>query len=313
MKKKLTMSKNNNLTIEQAWDLFIRKAHVKNLSKYTLKTYKYHFDAFCRFTDKTQQLTTITSDTIDNFILYLKEESNASAITINSYLRTIRSFLYYCMECGHLLHYKITMPKVEKKIKETYTNDELQRLLKKPNKKTCTFTEYKTWVFENYLLGTGNRISSALNVQICDINFDDELIIIRKTKNRKQYIIPLSQTLAAILKEYLEIRGGSDTDYVFCNMYGEQGNRRSYQQLVQEYNIKRNVNKTSCHLFRHTFAKNWILNGGDIVRLQKILAHSDLEMTREYLKMFETDLQLDFEKFNPLDRIVRRQEAIKLH
>lgn len=94
MKQKLTMSKTNNLTIEQAWNLFIRKAHVKNLSQYTLKTYKYHFDAFCRFTDKDQSLTTITADTIDDFILYLKEESKATAITINSYLRTIRSFLY---------------------------------------------------------------------------------------------------------------------------------------------------------------------------------------------------------------------------
>lgn len=56
---------------------------------------------------------------------------------------------------------------------------------------------------------------------------------------------------------------------IFCNNYGEKGDKRTYQQQVQNYNVKRKVNKTSCHLFRHTFAKQWILAGGDIFRLQK--------------------------------------------
>ena len=44
------------------------------------------------------------------------------------------------------------MPKADKKIKETYTDEELKKLLKKPNLKRCEFNEYKTWVFSNYLL-----------------------------------------------------------------------------------------------------------------------------------------------------------------
>ena len=205
------------------------------------------------------------------------------------------------------------MIKAEKKIKETYTESELEKLLKKPNLKGCGFTEYKTWVFENYLLGTGNRISSALNVKIGDIDFENEMIFIRKTKNRKQQMIPLSHTLSEILQEYLLIRKGDSDDYLFCNMYGEQGNRRTFQQEVQEYNIKRGVNKTSCHLFRHTFAKQWILAGGDIFRLQKILGHYDLAVTKEYLQMFGQDLQQDFDSFNPLDRMQKvNKKCIRL-
>jgi site-specific recombinase XerD len=56
-------------------------------------------------------------------------------------------------------------------------------------------------------------------------------------------------------------------------------------------------------LFRHTFAKNWILAGGDQFRLMKILGHSDMSVTKEYVQMFGQDLQLDFEKFNPLDNL----------
>ena len=309
MKQKITMQKKQNLTIEQAFELFMRKTTVRNLSDKTIRTYEYHYNLFCAYTDKTGLIADINEECIDNFILHLKNNSNANEITINSYLRSIRTFLYYCMDCGYLKNFKITLLKTEKKIKETYTQQELERLLKKPDVSNCSFTEYKTWVFENYLLGTGNRISSALNVKICDVDFDNGTILIRKTKNKRQQIIPLSHTLANVLKDYLEIRQGTPEDYLFCNMYGEQGNRRTFQQEVHDYNIKRNVNKTSCHLFRHTFAKHWILSGGDIFRLQKILGHYNLEMTKEYVQMFGEDLLQDFDTFNPLDKMQKKERV----
>ena len=306
--KKITMSKKSTLTIQEAFELFIRKCKIKNLTDLSISSYEKKMVRFYAFIDKNEPITSITKDTIDDYILWLRENTEANDITINSYLRSVRAFLYYCMECNYIPTFKISLIKAEKKIKETYTDDELQRLLTKPDVNTCSFSCYKTWVFENYLLGTGNRISTALDLHIGDINFQSGTITLRKTKNRKQQIIPLSHTLADILQEYLQIRGGEDEDYLFCNEYGEQASCRTYQQLVRRYNIKRNVNTTSCHCFRHTFAKNWILQGGDMFRLQKILGHSDLTVTKEYVNMFGQDLQMDFEKFNPLDNIVTKKQ-----
>ncbi|MCR3761907.1 site-specific integrase, partial [Clostridium felsineum] len=56
----------------------------------------------------------------------------------------------------------------------------------------------------------------------------------------------------------------------------------------------------------HTFAKKWILSGGDIFRLQKILSHSTLDMVRVYVDMFTSDLQKDFSTFNPLDQLKQK-------
>jgi len=44
-------------------------------------------------------------------------------------------------------------------------------------------------------------------------------------------------------------------------------------------------------------------------RLQKILGHSDLTVTKEYVNMFGQDLQMDFEKFNPLDNLKSRNKG----
>lgn len=312
MKQKITMKTSKNLTVGEAVELFFRKAAVKNLSKDTLNTYRGHLNAFCRYIDKDVRISTLTDESVDGFILYLKETTEASDITINTYLRTVRSFLYYSMDCGYLRRFKVVMPKVEKKIKPTYTDEELSRLLQKPRLNRCSFSEYRIWVFENYLLGTGSRLSSALNVRIGDIDFDNGTILLRKAKNRRQQLLPLSRTLAGILKEYLEKRGGAADDYLFCNVYGEKGKRSTFQQEVSRYNIQRNVNKTSCHLFRHTFAKKWVLSGGDIFRLQKILGHSDITVTREYVNMFSPDLQRDFERFNPLDQLGMNTVRIKM-
>ena len=312
MSNKIRMTQQQNLSIEKAMELYIRKAKVRNLSEDTLRTYQCHFNIFIRYISQETPISDVTSECLDGFIIYLRSTSKANEITINTYLRTMRAFLYFCMDCGYLERYKIVMPKVEKKVKETYTAQELERLLKKPNINKCSFTEYRIWVFENYLIGTGNRLSSALNVRIKDIDFDNATILIRKTKNRKQQIIPLSHTLSIILQEYLEIRGGTEDDYLFCKIYGEKADRRAFQDAVADYNISRGVNKTSCHLFRHTFSKNWILAGGDIFRLQKILGHSDLTVTREYVEMFRTDLQQDFDQFNPLERMQKNKDVIRM-
>lgn len=312
MRKKIVITNSKNLTIGEAHDLFIRKCTVQNLSEKTLKVYKNHFGLFALTIDVNTPINSVTSAAIDDFILYLKENNKCNDTTINSYLRSIRAFLYYCMEESYLPSFNVCMIRSEKKIKETYSNAELERLLTKPDINTCSFSTYKTWVFENYLLGTGNRLSTALNVRIKDIDFYNNTIILVKTKNRKQQIIPLSQLLAEILVGYLEIRGNNPDDYLFCNIYGEKGNIRSFEDLVAKYNHERGVEKTSIHLFRHTFAKHWILQGGDIFRLQKILGHSDLSVTKEYVQMFGQDLQMDFEKFNPLDNLKFNRHKIKL-
>lgn len=312
MRKKIVITNSKNLTIGEAHDLFIRKCTVQNLSEKTLKVYKNHFGLFALTIDVNKPINSVTSAAIDDFILYLKENNKCNDTTINSYLRSIRAFLYYCMEESYLPSFNVCMIRSEKKIKETYSNSELERLLTKPDINTCSFSTYKTWVFENYLLGTGNRLSTALNVRIKDIDFYNNTIILVKTKNRKQQIIPLSQSLAEILVGYLEIRGNNPDDYLFCNIYGEKGNIRSFEDLVAKYNHERGVEKTSIHLFRHTFAKHWILQGGDIFRLQKILGHSDLSVTKEYVQMFGQDLQMDFEKFNPLDNLKLNKRKIRL-
>lgn len=311
--QKLSLKNPTSLTITECFEEYLNKCSIKNLSPETIKLYRNQFNVFYRtLDDKDKLIEDITIKDVERFILTERQNPNCNDITINSYLRGVRAFLYYAMEEDFLKSFKITIPKVTKEIKETYLDSELAVLLKKPNLKTATFTEYKMWVFSNYLLATGNRLSSALAIQIKDLDFENHLIQVNKTKNRKAQIIPMSDTLCTILKEYLKYRKGTEEDYLFCNTRGGKGDLRTYQDMLASYNRSKGVSKTSAHLYRHTFAKKWILNGGDIFRLQKILGHSDLSVVKEYVQMFGNDLTVGFDKFNPLDRLTVNQHTAKL-
>lgn len=311
-KERIEMNQKTNLSAEDVFALFIKKCKVKNLTALTIRSYEQKIVIFFKFINSKDSITSINSDTIDNYIIYLKENTKANDTTINSYLRCVKAFLYFAMDKQYIKSFKIPLIKADKKIKETYTDEELAILLKRPDMTKCNFTTFKIWVFENYLLATGNRLSTALNVKIGDIDFQNGFITLRKTKSRKQQIIPLSAVLSNILQEYLEVRGGEADDYLFCNEYGEKAIQRTYLQLVQRYNQKRGVSRSSIHCFRHSFARKAIQNGMDAFRLQKMLGHSDLTVTKQYIEMYSTDLQMNFEKFCPLDNMIKSKNVIRM-
>ena len=308
---KISMVSKDEERLAAAIEQFLRKCRVKNLAEQTIISYQEKLKKFVKFLGADYPIEEITEETIDEFILRLRQESLKDT-SINTYLRAARSLLYFLMDGGKMKKFKIKLIKTDEVIKETYSEEELRRLLKKPNLRKTNFNEYRVWVLENYLLATGNRIGTALDIKIKDIDFDNGLITLRKTKSRKQQIIPMANSLAAVLQEYLSIRGGStEEDYLFCNNWGGKADKRTFQQCVANYNIKRGVSKTSCHLFRHTFAKMWILNGGDAFRLQKMLGHSSLEITRRYVQMFSDDLKIDFNNFNPLEKLELNKNKIR--
>lgn len=132
--KKLSLKNTGNLTVDEAFTDFKGRCRIKNLSEETIKLYQYHFNVFHRFiNDESFLISDVTINTVDNFILELRSEKHiCNDVTINSYLRGLRAFLYYCMEMDYIATFKIHIPKVDKKLKETYTDTELNALLKSP-------------------------------------------------------------------------------------------------------------------------------------------------------------------------------------
>lgn len=299
---KITLSdsfKQKRTLRSEAEALFIKFCKLRNLREQTIKYYKEDIHYFFETTGK-KYLDEITQEVFDDFLMGELDKGKKTT-SLNSRLRGLRVFFKFCHERGLMEPLTIKLMKEDAEIKEPYTIAELQKLLKRPTSKR--WVEYRNWAMVNYLVATGNRAGTVINIKIKDVDFEGMTIHLTTTKNRKQQIIPLAPALKTALEDYLSSWKWSFDDYLFPSTNGTQLALGTFQESIRKYNIERGVSKTSLHLFRHTFAKEFILAGGGMVQLQMLLGHSTLDMTRHYVNLYASDLQKNYERFSPLDNI----------
>jgi integrase/recombinase XerD len=313
MNKKISMRvSSKEITLEQGFEQFIKIKTIDNLSEETISYYHRCYKPLEEYYGGDNLCHDINEDTFYGVIEHIQTSRNVSPITVNTYIRGWRAIINFFIERKYTEPFKMRLVKCEKPIKEAYTEDEIAKLIKKPDMNICSFSEFRNWVIVCHLLGTGNRLKTIINLKISDIDTENAEIKLKTVKNKKPYIIPMSTALRNVYAEYLKHRDGNTDDYLFCTPYGTQLSRDSMISAIQNFNKSRGVGKTSIHLFRHTFAKNWVMNGGDIFRLQKILGHSSLEMVKEYVSMFSVDIKENFDSFNALDKYSQNTDKSKV-
>lgn len=286
------------LTVEECFDSFINSRKAKGLSEKTLQTYHYHFAAIGKYLDTAAGIDEIKKADLETMIAGMRD-GGLSSNSINSYTRTLKSFFSWCNEEGHT-EVNISLYKAEETVKTTYTDAELKRLLKKPNTRMCGFPEYRNWVIVNLLLNSGCRAATVRNILIQDVNLAAATITYRHTKNGSIQIVPLCSDMVSILREYMRIRDGKPHEYLFPNENNKPLTESGLRQAIEKYNLSRGVEKTSIHLFRHSYAERYLKNGGNAFNLQKILGHSTLAMTKHYCKIYDADLIKGYDNLSPL-------------
>ena len=307
--KRKRMPRNAGVSIGEALQRFQDYNVLKNLTPYTLKYYEQKIGYFIEFVGGAETpLPTVSLETVNDYILSMKRSDTISDVTINVRLRALRAFLHYCMNNGWLEEFEVHMIKAPYPVKEPYTDTELALLLKKPDMGTCLFSEYRDWVIVNFLLSTGCRLGTLIEIKIKDVDFKTGMVYFKHMKARNQMAVPLSSTMSKILQEYIRYRGGQNEDYLFVSETEEQMTPNTVHSSIARYNRRRGVYKTSVHLFRHTFAMKYIQAGGDPFRLQKLLGHSDLTMTRQYVALYADDLKANYDRLNPLEQFKRQTE-----
>ena len=203
--KKIEMARGVTLTFEEGCNKYLENCRQRNLREGTIGHYKQSYTQFYKYFDPNMPIEDIDESTYKDYVLHLKSTLD-NDVSINSYLRDLITTLHYFMNEGYIPHFKMQAIKVDKSHIETYNEQELKLLLNKPNIKKCSFTEYQCWVMTNFLFSTGVRQRSLINIQIKDVDFDNNVVYVNVTKNRKPLIVPLNRTMVNILSEYLKYR-----------------------------------------------------------------------------------------------------------
>ena len=294
-------------------ELFIRDRKIMDIRQSTIGWYTKHLHYFRDYLLKRRLPTApaeITLDMVEDFILYQRDDRGNRPESINGKIRTLKVFFGFLKKKGILEMDPLTDLRQVRHIRHivpTFTEDQIRDLLRQPD--LSTFTGFRNYTIICLMLDTGVRIGELLAVNLQDLVIElgvPQEIKIRKPKNSKERLLPLSPPIQGVLKQYLEIRQKAlvrlNIPYLFPNVDCQKVGVRTIQESIHQYGQRAGIEnvRVSPHTFRHTFAKMWVMAEGDILSLQEMLGHSSVEMVRNYARLFQPDIKKKHARYSPV-------------
>jgi integrase/recombinase XerC/integrase/recombinase XerD len=220
------------------------------------------------------------------------ERSGGEKLTkrsVQTYMRHIKCFVTYCHAEGFIeepIHQRMRTPKAERPIIEILTDEEVGEIL------GC-FTKAEMGLRNTaiilIMLDCGLRLSEVTGIKTEDINFQKGYITVMG-KGRKGRIVPIGLKVRKALMSYIHKRRMADKaiddQYVFLTRHRTPTTRECIATLMTRLKKEAGIPRLHAHLFRHTFATNFLVHGiGDVYELSRLLGHSDLKITEMYLQL----------------------------
>jgi len=323
--------------------LFLKHIDIElGYSENTLSTYSLILNGFLSFLDlKNISLKKLNKEHIEGYVVHIKIKKGNTAKTIRLKIEVIKSFMKYLTE--KIRFYKrppISSSdfkyKVEKKDAFSISEEEIDRLLDSINKKKKEiekelhqtsgkrilllkqlFASKRDLVLTKLLVGTGLRISEALNIKLQDIDFNDKSIkILGKGKRFRQIFFNLDELEYDFLKyidNWKELNTNHDYIFVSIKKYNKL-TTRGFQLILKDFLIKSKLSTAiTPHTLRHTYATISIEKGANIKAVSQILGHSSCKITIDlYTHLSNSHLREVMQKCSPISKkVISLEERIE--
>ncbi|RXT03551.1 tyrosine-type recombinase/integrase [Ammoniphilus sp. CFH 90114] len=331
-KEEITPIPQASKTLDELFETFMQAKELEGLRERTLtdhqRHYKYFLDFLTNSFPEIKRGDDITVDVIRNYINCMKNEKGVwdnhewlaekhankkglSPVTINVRLRSIKCFFKFLTDEGHIKNNpceRIKLLKTEDDTIESFTPEQTKKLLEQPDQRT--FVGYRDYVLMILLLDTGIRVKEALNLTIDNFDYEQKTLTVPASvaKNNNARILPLSKKTAKLINTLIKENGALLEDgcnNLFITNYGDKLEPHIIRARIKNYGEAAKIKgvRVSPHTYRHTFAKYYILNGGDPFTLQRLLDHSTMNMVRKYIQMNNEDIKIQHNQFSPVNQL----------
>ena len=268
------------------------------LADTTIANYKHYFNLFYLFIGDVE-IEEITSRDISRFLNYLAKERNLSMRSVHDVRARISSLYKWAEQELGIPNAvsNVRNPKYTKRVIEPLTPTELKTVVKNLNKNSHRFNAILLT-----LLDSGLRVSELCNLTVADYTQDTGKIFVRSGKGNKDRIVYVGKKARKAIWRYLATRPDAEpTEPLFASNNQTNLSRYNVRRDLKNYGKRFGI-KLNPHKFRHTFAVNFLRNGGNLKQLQDILGHSAINTVTIYLKLAEVDLE-KAKAFSPVDNL----------
>jgi integrase/recombinase XerD len=272
---------------------FLFEIQIKNYTPRTLKSYKNNNNLFLTYLFNEfdiNELEEVSHQHIRQYMKFLNQQGRKSTY-INSILKTIRSFMEYCVQEGYITNNpakRVKWQKEEKVMINTFNNEEVIRMLD-----TYNFVDYlnaRNKTLLAMLIDTGIR-----NLELCQlVNTDVRESVIRVFgKGNKERYVSISPMLKKFMIKYERVKDFYfknkiiKYDNYFLSNTGKPLTKEAVERVVklagEEAGIRNEI-RCSPHTCRHYFAQAQLRNGLDVYSLSRLLGHENINITKRYLQ-----------------------------
>ncbi|MBR6345501.1 MAG: site-specific tyrosine recombinase XerD [Lachnospiraceae bacterium] len=253
-----------------------------------------------------QGIADITKASVTNlqsYMLYL-EKNDFAAATVSRNIASIKSLYHFLFKRGLIaedISENLKAPKIEKKLPEILTTEEVNRLLDQP--RGGSLKEVRDRAMLEVLYATGIRVSELIGLKVGDVNLQVGYIIIRDA--HKERVVPFGAPAKRALVDYIknariQLINDLSSDVLFVNCQGQPMSRQGFWKIVKYYAKKAGITSDiTPHTLRHSFAAHLVENGADLRSVQEMLGHSDISTTQIYANMSQNKLREVYVKSFP--------------
>jgi len=241
------------------------------------------------------------------------DESPLSDSALDNHWKCLRAFFRWCEQRLALKRPDLMLPRIkyqspeiqpfaEEQIKALITACERTKVAGTKDRKPFQMkrpTALRDKALLLILLDTGLRVGELTRLRIGDVNLNNGEVHVKpygsgqKTKPRTVF---LGKVARRTVWHYITLLDYQEpTDKLFTLSAG------NIRLLFYRLGERANVQNVYPHRFRHTFAIQYLRNGGDVFTLQRMLGHSSLEMVRRYLAIADTDAKEAHQRASPVD------------
>ncbi len=267
-----------------------------------------------------KNISTFKIDTVREYIIYLRgkrrfeghpytprQDRPISARTVQCHVRSLKAFsswLYAESYTSDNQLRNLKIPKAPVTIIEPLSPEEIKKITVSINKNSLTGS--RNYAIFATLLDTGLRASEAAGITLSNLNLSDGYIKVMG-KGSKERVVPVGKYIRMTLWTYIDkVRPETispDCNNLFLTQDGKPITVNTVKMLFSRMSKRSGVERLHAHLCRHTFAINYLLNGGDIFSLREILGHTTLDMVNHYLHFTSSQITAQHHKYSPMDRL----------
>ncbi len=258
-------------------------------AKYLKKAVNPSFNVFQKYLPD-MPLENISSKNIDQFISSAAAKSKHSA---SLYYRTIKAAFNKALVWNYISENpfnKIKPPKVPKPFPAFINANELQVIIDN------TEREFLKPII-NTAFYTGMRLAEILNMKWSWIDFQNNIITVKcdesfTTKNRRERIVPINNTLRSILLNHQpKIRNITKDEFVFVSSkrikFNEDFISKQFKKAVRKAELN---DKIHFHSLRHSFCSNLVQKGVSLYKVKNLAGHQNFSVTQQYSHLQPEDL-----------------------